>query len=292
VVRWLVGDVVGYGKHVFCAGVCDAGVPDCKGSGLLSDTWSSGWLKFPYDPVLAAWVEAAKIAADAAVANPEMQRKWLQCEGTWFVGVDALPNDASGAVHGSQGLTGAAMTFIDRYLEEWPPLHPAQVSVIYPGYPKPRMGESEAAFRFRKNRDAAHIDGILPHGSARRRKLVEPHAFILGIPLNDCAADAGPLVVWPDSPDIIRRHLSLAFSEVDPAKWADLDITKTYQAARQEVFATCQRLELSAKPGEAYLLHRLALHGVAPWRTRPEGRRMVAYFRPPWQGTLQKFLSK
>ena len=106
-VRWLVGDVVVYGKHVFCVGVCDAGVPDCKGSDLLSDTWSSGWLKFPYDPVLAAWVEAAKIAADAAVANPEMQRKWLQCEGTWFVGVDALPNDASGAVHGSQGLTGA-----------------------------------------------------------------------------------------------------------------------------------------------------------------------------------------
>ena len=265
---------------------------DLKGVVLLSDTWSKGWLKFPFDPALAAWVAAAKIAAESAVTNPEMQRKWLQCEGTWFVGVDALPNEANGSVNGSGELTGTAMTFINRHLGGRPPLHQAQVSVIYPGYPKPRAGESEAAFRFRKNRDAAHIDGILPHGPTRRRKLIEPHAFILGIPLNDCAADAGPLVVWPGSPDIIRRHLISAFSTTDPAIWADLDITTAYQAARQEVFATCQRLELPAKPGEAYLLHRLALHGVAPWRAQPEGRRMVAYFRPPWREPLQHFLLK
>jgi len=55
---------------------------DLKGDVLLSDTWSKGWLKFPFDPALAAWVAAAKIAAESAVTNPEMQRKWLQCEGT------------------------------------------------------------------------------------------------------------------------------------------------------------------------------------------------------------------
>ena len=39
-------------------------------------------------------------------------------------------------------------------------LHPAQLSVIYPGYPKPRVGESEAAGRYRVKRDAAHLDGL------------------------------------------------------------------------------------------------------------------------------------
>ena len=256
----------------------------------MSDTWHRGWIKFPFDPALAAWVDAARVAADAAVADPEMQRIWLQCEGTWFVGVDALANDATGAVNGSGRLTGKAVRFIDENLAGLPPLHRAQISVIYPGYPKPRAGESETAFRFRKNRDAAHVDGILPDGLARRRKLIEPHNFVLGIPLNACAVGAGPLVVWPDSPDIIRRHLSVALSQVDPKQWSDLDITEAYQAARREVFATCQRLELPAKPGEAYLLHRLALHGVAPWRSTSSECRMVAYFRPPWRGSLEEFL--
>jgi len=40
---------------------------------------------------------------------------------------------------------------------------------------------------------------------------------------------------------------------------------------------------LPAAPGQAYLLHRLALHGVAPWADGAEASadgRMVAYFRP------------
>jgi hypothetical protein len=40
-------------------------------------------------------------------------------------------------------------------------------------------------------------------------------------------------------------------------------------------------------PGCAYLLHRLTLHGVAPWdasaQAAPEGR-LIAYFRPPMPG--------
>jgi hypothetical protein len=50
-------------------------------------------------------------------------------------------------------------------------------------------------------------------------------------------------------------------------------------------------------------LHRLALHGVAPWtashshgRKGGEGQkdresRMVAYFRPPWLAGMQEFLN-
>jgi hypothetical protein len=269
----------------------------------VKDTWQHGWIKFPFDRQLAAWVTAAKLSAHSVIADVEMQRQWLQCQGTWFVGVDALPNDLAGRIGGSGPLAGHAVDFIRQNFGTLPALHPAQLSVIYPGYPKPRAKETPAAFRFRQTRDAAHIDGILPQGPNRQRNLIEPHAFVLGIPLNHTAPGASPLVVWPDSPAIVRRHLATAFASVPVEQWPDVDVTELYAAARREVFANCERLELSAQPGEAYLLHRLALHGVAPWtashshgRKGGEGQkdresRMVAYFRPPWLAGMQEFLN-
>jgi hypothetical protein len=269
----------------------------------VKDTWPHGWIKFPFDRQLAAWVTAAKLSAHSVIADVEMQRQWLQCQGTWFVGVDALPNDLAGRIGGSDPLAGYAVDFIRQNFGTLPALHPAQLSVIYPGYPKPRAKETPAAFRFRQTRDAAHIDGILPQGPNRQRNLIEPHAFVLGIPLNHTAPGASPLVVWPDSPAIVRRHLATAFASVPVEQWPDVDVTELYAAARREVFANCERLELSAQPGEAYLLHRLALHGVAPWtashshgRKGGEGQkdresRMVAYFRPPWLAGMQEFLN-
>ena len=60
-------------------------------------------------------------------------------------------------------------------------------------------------------------------------------------------------------------------------------MTTAYAAARREVFQTCRRVTLPARPGEAMLMHRLTLHGVAPWaagaQAAPEGR-IIAYFRP------------
>ena len=269
----------------------------------MKDTWPHGWIKFPFDRQLAAWVTAAKLSAHSVIADVEMQKQWLQCQGTWFVGVDALPNDLAGRIGGSGPLAGHAVDFIRQNFGTLPALHPAQLSVIYPGYPKPRAKETPAAFRFRQTRDAAHIDGILPQGPNRQRNLIEPHAFVLGIPLNHTAPGASPLVVWPDSPAIVRRHLATAFASVPVEQWPDVDVTELYAAARREVFANCERLELSAQPGEAYLLHRLALHGVAPWtashshgRKGGEGQkdresRMVAYFRPPWLAGMQEFLN-
>ena len=62
-----------------------------------------------------------------------------------------------------------------------------------------------------------------------------------------------------------------------------MDVTEIYHAARREAFETCRRVEITARPGEAYVVHRLALHGVAPWRdgtpAGPDGR-MIAYLRP------------
>ena len=90
----------------------------------------------------------------------------------------------------------------------------------------------------------------------------------------------------------MRRHLAAAFAQMPVEQWPGVDVTEIYAAARREVFATCNRLELPAPPGEAYFLHRLALHGLAPWTAPPgeglEGR-MVASFRPPWPPCIQEF---
>lgn len=234
----------------------------------------TGWTTFAFDAATFAWSQAAERAGRAALADPALAH-WHQCEGTWFVGVDALPNDAGGAV-GGVALAGPA---IDA-LAPLPRLHPAQVSVVFPGYPRPRAGESAAAFRYRQTRDAAHVDGIIAEGPARRRHLREPHAWILGLPLSDSPAGAAPLVVWEGSHHIMREAFARAFDGVAPEHWGDVDVTGIYQDARRRVFETCRRVPVHARPGEAYVIHRLALHGVAPWSAPDGPGRMIAYFRP------------
>lgn len=233
-----------------------------------------GWARFPSDPRLRDWARAASLRADAALADPALAH-WHQCEGTWFVGVDALDNDAQGAV-GGVALEGVVLDA----LAPLPPLHRAQLSAIFSGYPRPRDGEGDAAFRYRRDRDGAHVDGLLPEGDARRRHLREPHAWILGLPLTDAPPDAAPLVVWEGSHHVMRAAFARAFDGTDPEGWGEVDVTDAYHAARREVFATCRRVAVHACPGEAYVVHRLALHGVAPWAA-PEGPpRIIAYFRP------------
>ena len=239
-----------------------------------------GWIKFPLDAQIARWVAQAAKSADRVLSDPEMRGEWLQCEGTWFVGVDALPSDETGAIEGVP-LRGEVIEWLKRY--ETKALHPAQLSVMYEGYPKPRKGESESAFRYRLNRDAAHVDGLLPVGAQRQRMLKEPHAYVLGLPLNESAAGASPLVVWEGSHVIMAEVFLTAFLAHAPQDWCDIDVTSVYQAARKKVFETCPRVEITANPGEAYVIHRLSLHGVAPWRADAgsvkEGRR-IAYLRP------------
>lgn len=241
-----------------------------------------GWARWPADPALRAWVAAARPVAQAHVADPAEQAAWLQCEGTWFVGVDTLPNGPDGAVGGTAPLAGAAAEAASA-LYGTLPLHRAQVSVIYPGYPKPRAGEGQGAFRYRLIRDAAHVDGLLATGPDRRRMLKERHAYILGLPLTQSGATASPLVVWEGSHEIMRAAFTKLLGDVPEADWDSVDLTECYQSARREVFETCARIELPASPGEAYLVHRLALHGVARWARGAQADaagRMIAYFRP------------
>lgn len=246
-----------------------------------------GWIRFPHDPAIAEWAMRAVPVAEARLASPEHRARWLRCGGTWFAGVNVFPNDARGAVSeaGVPPLGGEPIRFIAEVLGLVDvALDRAQVSVCFPGYPRPSEGESAAAFRFRRDRDAAHVDG-LKRFQGRRRRPGEPHGFILGLPLTEAPPDAAPFVVWEGSHEVIRRALRRRLEGVPAASWEAEDVTDAYVVARRECFESCRRVPLHARPGEAYLVHRLALHGVAPWTAETGSERAIAYFRPdPFPG--------
>ena len=236
--------------------------------------WTSrGWIRIGPHAQIAHWAAAAR-----EHAKPALDRAAWRAGGTWDVGLDALANDADGSI--------ADSPFPWNVLPLSPvPLHRAQVSTLRPGYPQPDAAPDAdaAAHRWRLNRDGAHLDGLIPEGLARRRHIREPHAWILGIPLTPCDPGASPLVVWEGSHLILRAALLAALAPYPPANWPGVDVTDAYQSARARVMAECRRVKLPACPGEATLVHRLLLHGVAPWQSGakapPEGR-MVAYLRP------------
>lgn len=224
---------------------------------------SLGYMACPYDPRIADWAAAAR----RAVAQLDTSER--RHGGTWFVGVDVLPNAADGSID------GVPMPFAGM-VPEW---HQAQVSIVYAGYPERDQVETDAAHRFRSTRDAAHMDGLLPEGSQRRRHLREPHGFVLGMPLND--APASPLVVWDGSHLVMQDAFARAFKGIDPRNYGAQDVTDIYQAARRDVFKTCRRVEIVTPVGAAIFLHRHLIHGVAPWvGDAVEEGRQIAYFRP------------
>lgn len=252
-----------------------------------------GYTVFGPDEPTRAWAAAARPLAERIARDPAETERWLRCAGTWFAGVNVFPNGPEGSVPeaGIPPLAGAAVTFLAEALgialgtadAGRLSLEPAQISVCYPGYPAaPMAGESEAAFRFRRDRDAAHVDG-LERFDGRRRRLGEAHAAILGLPLEETPPAAAPLVVWQGSHHVIRAALVERLAGIDPVDWPDEDVTDAYVAARRQVFEDCERVVLHALPGESYVVHRLAVHGVAPWPAGVEGGphgRAILYFRP------------
>lgn len=254
--------------------------------GRLSEFRSRGWIVFPPEPAVSRWVQHATEAAIKALRDPTLADQYA-CEGTWFVGIDALPNDERGRVADSAPLDGAAVDFIGRNGGGWPDLHRAQVSGVFPGYPKSRDGESEAGFAYRLHRDAAHVDGVIGIGAPKRRFVQEPHAFILGLPLTWSDEDAAPLVVWEGSHRAMQHAFRQVFDAAAEARAEEVDVTEAYTAARRAVFDRCPRRRLVAPPGSAILLHRMLLHGVAPFATGAQADaagRLIAYFRPPMPG--------
>ncbi len=247
---------------------------------------AAGYQVFGPDPRLRDWLDRAGPAALATARDPDLRKAWLRHGGTWFAGVNVLDNDGAGRVAGSPPLTCAALDAAQEITGRLT-LDTGQVSVTYPGYPRQDTTESDANHRYRRNRDAAHLDGLLPVGPERRRYLKEPHAWILGLPITGCGAGAAPLVVWQGSHEIMRARLGAVLRAHPVDDWTGIDLTDAYHAARREVFETCDRVELPARPGEATLLHRLVLHGVAPWAEdadAPAEGRAIVYFRPHLPG--------
>lgn len=251
---------------------------------MLTRFLSQGYLTFPAEPSVQGWVEAARPAVAAAARDPA-QAHWLRCGGTWFVGVDALANDGEGRIGVGPALAGAAVHFVRSSLGLSLPLHRAQLSVCYPGYPQPSPQESEAAYGFRLRRDAAHVDGLIAGGPDNRRSLEESHAYVLGIALTEQSPAAAPLTVWAGSHLIMRAMFEAVLSAHAPEYWPSIDLTTAYKEARRRAFADCPRIVLPSQAGEAVLLHRHLLHGVAPWAdgaSASHDGRMIAYFRPQY----------
>ncbi len=245
---------------------------------------ADGFAIFETDARVVRWAHAARVVARDVAQRGEMRGPDnLRHQQTWFVGVDALPNDRDGSVDGTP-LQGPWQAYVPKL-----PLHPAQLSIIYAGYPKQDAGESDANHRFRLNRAAAHVDGLLPVGADKRRFALEYHAYILALPLNEVAAS--PTVVWRGSHHIMQRALRDAIADGDPAK---VDITEVYKAARRKVFETCEPIPLCITAGQSALIHRFALHGTQPWNRSedPSGEgRMIAFFRPECAGGAAEWLA-
>lgn len=234
---------------------------------------SAGFTVFDQDPDVLAWARAAHDAACTVLSDAKTRAAQLRHGETWYVGVDALPNLKDGSISG----VPLKVPWLDH--DGTPAVwHNAQLSVVYPGYPRQDAEESDANHRYRITRFAAHVDGLLPVGPTRRRFLQEPHAFVLGLPLN--ISDAAPLMVWPGSHRVMGDAFRRAIGQEDPAQ---VDLTDTYHAARRMCFDAIAPKPVVLNPGQTVLLHRHLLHGVAPWAAEanapPEGR-MVAYFRP------------
>lgn len=247
-----------------------------------------GWARLASEPAILRWALAARGPGLAAARDPA-QSQWLRAGGTWFVGVHALPNSPDGAV-GGVPLAGTAVEAAKALAGTRFNWDRAQVSICWRGYPKPSEGESAAAFRFRRDRDAAHLDG-LHRGEGGTRHLREHHLFLLGLPLTEAPQGAAPLVAWEGSHRIMGEMLRRALADLPPDRWAEVDLAPAYTEARRRVFETCRRVALPVRPGQATLLHRFTLHGVAPWPNDlkgPHEGRAIAYFRPeaPEEGRL------
>ncbi len=247
----------------------------------LREYREDGWTVFGHDPAVETWVRACAPVARGVLNDPALAH-WYRCDETWFAGVNALSNDGRGAVADRvPPLSGVAVAFARKALGlgafEW---DRGQVSVVFPGYPRHGDEDTEASFRFRRDRLAAHVDGLERMMPDRRRKLSETHSFLLGLPLGDAGVDEGAFVVWRGSHEVMRAAFRSALDGVDPADWRDVDVTDAYVAARRACFDTCEPVPIAPGVGCAYVMHPLALHGVAPWASERVEPRMVTYFRP------------
>ena len=127
------------------------------------------------------------------------------------------------------------------------------------------------------------LDGLIAEMPGGPRRLKEPHAYVLGVPINQAPENASPMVVWEGSHHLMSSAFKRFFLNQNLNEWENLDIREIYFEARKEVFRKCKRIVLHANVGESYMIHRHCLHGISPWDPKnvsfSEGRKIV-YFRP------------
>ena len=245
-----------------------------------------GWCVSPHSEALLNWAEAVQPVAEQLLSDEALAHWWRHGQ-TWFAGVNVLPNDDTGRVADGPALSADLCAWVQQQVmlgaAESLTWEPGQLSVVKPSYPQRDAQESEAAHRFRRNRDAAHVDGLLPVGEQRRRMPQEFHRLILGIPLQQSPAHAAPTVVWEGSHKLIQQAFVEALKDIPIQDWPQTDLTDIYQRTRTEVFDRCKRVEVHVPPGECYLIHRFAVHGMAPWEEQAgdQGKlRSIVFFRP------------
>ena len=66
----------------------------------LNDFERKGWIKFEFDQHLEHWAKTANSEINLKLRNKEFLQNGLTCQGTWFVGVEALENDPDGSLNG------------------------------------------------------------------------------------------------------------------------------------------------------------------------------------------------
>lgn len=247
---------------------------------VRTDYYQKGWCVFDYECAVQDWVDST-INEARAVVELDQNKHWLRHGETWFAGVNVLNNDPQGAVPNGIQLDCRALDFIKRLNGKPTALDRGQISICYPGYPKPSSLESEVAYSYRLNRDAAHLDGVLKEGGERFLK--EYHDYILAIPMVEADQHASPFVLWSQSHSIVQARLRDALQNYPVETWADIPIQEVYQSLRKDIFKACERVEVHLKVGQVLLAHRLILHGTAPWRSNAAASkdgRMICFFRP------------
>lgn len=247
------------------------------------DTYQqNGWCKFAADEQILEWTEHAQPAVKSAIKDTHNQH-WFRYQNTWFVGVNALPNDSYGRVLGGPPLQGAAANFIQQKLgRDISKLDQAQISAMYPGYPKPSETEPTASFNYRVKRDAAHVDGLLRESNGTARYAQEFHEYILAISMTHNDSGSSPFVVWQGSHNLFNAEFSRFFDGYSTDQIAKMDLSECYKSIRKTVFNTCKRVELPLKYGECVVAHRMLLHGTAPWQEdiNDNQPRILCFFRP------------
>ena len=179
---------------------------------------SQGYYVWPWRQDIFQWSQSLLTPARQAMATPEHQH-WWHHQNTWFVGVNALPNNPHGQVAKGKAMMSWLQGLLETYCLHAPlNLDKGQISTCHMGYPQQDQDEPNQNYYFRKHFYAAHMDGLIPEGKQRRRYLKEYHSFILGVPLTEHDAQAAPLMVWPNSHQRLQTWLLNEFANIPVAQ--------------------------------------------------------------------------